>query len=305
MRGSGSCRLRLIWSACVLLVTAWVFGPLPGADGQATAGPRRAQRRPGFDAGRLPLSELLRPLPEDQGPLTDAERRALLRLLRLHAPQLHRDLIRLQRRDPAAFAQRFEEAAPRLRQLRRLCARDPALARSVLRHAENLQRLRRARAAWAASAERPQLRRRIQAQVRRLIARNLRIEAAVLDDRLRQLSEQRQERIDAWLARLEADELERAAEPPAVRELVARWLATESDEERAALTARLRRIAGDRLDREVNRLSRRLERLRKDAETEVDRRFEQWLRQAEAGGTARPSGPESQAGSRPRPERRP
>lgn len=266
-------------------------------EGGAKQMPRKAEPRPrardGQERwhdpliGRFPLANVFRPLPEDHGPLTATEQREALRFLRRCVPHVHRELMKLRRRDPVSFGQRLEDAAPRLRQLRRIFERDPELGRNIIQHAENLQRMRRARMAWRDSAEKPELRPRIHALVRRLAAQNLRIEAAVLDDRLRQLSEQRENRIDAWLQRLQADELQRAGEPPEIRDLIDRWSATRSDEERRAIAAQLRQLGTERLDREVSHLRRRLARMRENAGAEVDRRVERWLRQAEHAGRRR------------------
>jgi hypothetical protein len=231
--------------------------------------------------GRFPGGDLFRPLPEDEGPLTPGEKQELTSFLRARVPSAHRWLQELRRRDPEAFDERLREAAPRLRQLRRVFERDPELGRKFIRHAQNLERLQRARRVWPRTERASERRERIRAAVRRLIAQNLRIEALVLDDRLRQLQEQREQRIDAWVSRLRSDEINLAGEPEEVRELVRRWRGASGQKRRAELEAELRRMCGERFDREIKRLRRRAELVRESAVEEVDRRLNGWIKRAE------------------------
>jgi hypothetical protein len=246
------------------------------------------ERGPGLHLGHLPGADLFQQLPEDEGPLTPGEGLELLAFLRAHVPWVCRSLEQLGEHDPAALEQRLQEAAPRLRQLRRIFERDPELGAQVVRYSENLHRIRRARWAWR-NSEDPEARQGIRAAVRRTIAQNLRIEALVLDDRTRQLAEQRDERIEAWVDRMRSDDFDAAGESEDVRELVQAWRAAETDDERAELEAELREICAEQIDRELARLSNRAALIRENLVDEVDQRMQRWVEQAERGPRTRPA----------------
>jgi len=238
--------------------------------------------------GHLPGANLFRPLPEDEGPLTADERIELMDFLRTHVPKVHGWLEELRERDRAAFDERLQAAAPRLRQLRRIFERDPQLGQNLVRYSENKHRIWRAQWVWRKNDD-PEERRQILASVRRWTAQNLRIEALVLDDRVRQLVEQRDERIDAVVTRWQADDFDWAGESDEVRELVGAWRAAQTDDEREALADELRQISSERTDRDVARLRDRAARLRENAVDEVDRRMQRWTEQAERGPRSRPA----------------
>lgn len=262
----------------------------PRAGGGRCGQPPGGERRPGLRLGHFPGGHLFRPLPEDQGPLTPDEQRELVSFLRKHAPNMHLRLREIRARDPAAFDEHLQDAAPRLRVLRRIFARDPQLGRNVLRHAENLRRIHRARRAWRKSEPDPQARRRIYAAIRRMTAENVRIETAVLDDQALELERQRDGRIEAEFERLVSADADLAEEPPEVRELVERLQAAQEDEDLEWLYDKLRQICSERMDREVARLRNRAERLRTNAVGEVDRRLQRLTRldEREPGDYARP-----------------
>lgn len=235
--------------------------------------PRDAERGPGSPLGRFPGARLFRPLPEDQGPLTPAEQRELMSFVRECYPDAHRWLKQIQQRDPEAFQQRLQEAAPRLRHLRRIFERDPELGQNIVRYSENLQQLHHARRAWRDAELSPKQRRRIHDAVRRVIAENLRIEVAVLEDQALELEQQRDARIEAESERLLSPDLDLAEEPPEVREVIEHLLNPQEDDDLESLEDELRKICSERMDREVARLRNRAARWRENAIEEVDRRM--------------------------------
>jgi hypothetical protein len=249
--------------------------------------PGPGSERPDRHGGRFPGTRLFQQLPEDEGPLTPDERLELLAFLRAHVPGMHRALEELRARDPAKFEKRLEDAAPRLRQLRRIFERDSELGALVVQHSENLHRMRRARWAWR-TTEDPEARARISAAVRRMIAQNLRIETLVLDDRVEQLVQQRDPRIEAEIERWQSNDFDAAGESEDVRDLVEAWQAAATDEQRQALEDALRRISSERVDREIAALRDRAARLRENAVEEVDQRMQYWVEQAERGPRAHP-----------------
>jgi hypothetical protein len=235
--------------------------------------PRDAEAGPGLPLGRFPGARLFHPLPEDQGPLTPAEQRQLMSFVRECYPDAHRWLKEIQQRDPEAFQQRLQEAAPRLRHLHRIFERDPELGQNIVRYSENLQQLHHARRAWRDGELAPEQRRRIRDGVRRVVAENLRIEVAVLEDQALELEQQRDARIEAEFERLLSPELDLAEEPPEVREVIERLAAPQEDDDLESLEDQLREICSERLDREVTRLRNRAARWRENAVEEVDRRM--------------------------------
>lgn len=237
-----------------------------------TPAPAGAQP-PRDDAAGFPLADLIRPDPEDEGPVTPEEERELLQFARKHVPFVHGALAEMREASPERYRFRLETAAPRLRQLRRIFDREPALGRRILRYAENQQRIRTARRIWDESEERtPVLRRRLAAEVRPLMAENLRIELDVLDDRIRELTGERERAVDSEFRRLTREDADPAAQPDDVRELLRRYRASSDDAERAGLADRIREIGAQRVDDEVRLLRERAERMRSEAPREVDRR---------------------------------
>jgi hypothetical protein len=249
---------------------------------------QRGERRPGLRFGYLPGANLFRPLPEDEGPLTAEERVELMDFLHTHVPKVHGWLEQLRERDPAAFDERLQAAAPRLRQLRRIFERDPQLGQNLVRYSENKHHIWRAQWAWRRSAD-PEERRQILDSVRRWTAENLRIETAVLEDRANELERQREERVAAEVARWQSDDFDWAGESEEVRELVGAWRAAETDDDRAALAGELRRISSERIDHDITRLRDRAARSRENAVDEVDRRMQRWAELAERGPGTRPA----------------
>lgn len=257
--------------------------PGPGHPGP----PSRFERRPGRPRGRFPGGHLFRPMPEDEGPLAPGELRELLGFVRRHVPYVHHELRKLRKSDPTAFHERIEEAAPRLRQLRRIFERNPELGQRFVRHSENMHRIGRARQAWIDSGDDPEMRGRILLAVRRMVAENVRIETAVLADRAEQLTEEHDRRVEAEFERLQDDATDLADEPNEVRELVAALHAAQGDDEREALTGDLRQICAERLDREIAHLQEHAARMRANAAEEVDHRMKRLTRSRERGPRGR------------------
>lgn len=271
----------------------------------------REARRSWFDG--MSGARMFQPLPEDEGPLSQAEQRELEKFVKKHAPLIHDKLRQLRKRNPNVFQQRMQEAAPRLRMLRRVFQRDPRLGRMIVRYAENRQRFGRARQALRDAGDDPQARRRIAAAVRRMMAEDLRIEATVLDDRAKMMEEQRDARIESEYQRLVSPDLDLAAEAPEARELIQRLRGAETDEQREALADELWWVATDRTDREVETMRARVTRMRTHAAEEVDRRVRRFAAQADrqrpnAGGVKARQGdgpPKSGKRRGDRPRRRP
>lgn len=254
--------------------------------------------------GRMPGARLFQPAPEDYGPLTPAERRELESFVKKNAPLIYDKLKQIHKRDPEAFEQRFQESAPRLRVLRRVFEKDERLGRMIIDYAENRQRLERARDAFRRSDNDPQARRRIGAAVRRLMAENLRIEAAVLEDRVRQMDEQHDENVQAEFDRLMSPDVDLSAESPETRASV-RKLQNAQPDERQRLADELWSTTSDRMDREIETMRTRVKRMRANAPDEVDRRVQRFAaesrgRAPNAGGVRPRQGDDPPEGKRPR-----
>jgi hypothetical protein len=237
----------------------------------------------GARLGRLPGAHLFRPLPEDQGPLRAGEQEELLSFIHQHMPETYESLDQLRQSDPAAFRERLQKAAPPLRRLRRIFERDSELGQSVIRHSENVQRLRRARRAWLASEQDHQARRGIEDLMRRTVAENVAIETAVLDDQVRELDWRREARIAAEFERLTSPDADLAGEPPEVRELVRQLHEAQLKDELEWVEDELWVVCAERMDREVRALQERVERLRANAAEQVDRRMQRLTSRPERG----------------------
>lgn len=245
--------------------------------------------------GPFPLAELIRPAPEDEGPLEAGEQEELLAFAEQRVPAVYEALRRMQEDAPQRFSERMQRVAPRLRQLKRIFERNPALGRRIVRYAENQQRMHTARRIVEQGERSPAMRRRLAAELRPLMAENLRIEMAVLNDRIDDLSTRRDEAIEAELRRLTGEGHDWANEPAEVRQLLRRFRAADDDAEREAILAELRRVGAERVDGEIAHLRERLEAMRTNAPVEVDRRMRRIL---EPPGRDRPP-PHRQPDGRP------
>ena len=233
-------------------------------------------RDPSRHRGHFWGSDLFRPQPEDEGPLEPGEQQRLENFLRQHAPLLHDSLKQLRTKDPAGFEQRLQDAAPQLRRLRRIYQRDPELGQNVIKHAENLQRVRRMRRAWCESEDKPEARRGIEDEMRRIVAENLQVEILVLEDRIKEFEQQRDQRIELEYERLIAKDADLSGESSEVRELVLSLNVAGSEAEIQQLGEQLKRKCAVRTERRLAGLRDRLERIRTNTVEEVDRRMK-WM----------------------------
>ncbi len=226
--------------------------------------------------GRFPGGNLFRPLPEDEGPLEPEEQRRLVNFLRRHAPLMHESLKQLRMKDPDGFDRRLRDAAPQLRRLRRIYQRDPELGLSVIKHAENLQRVRRMRRIWRGSEGEPQARRRIENEMRRIVAENLQVEILVLEDRIDAFEQQRDQRITAEYERLTAVDADLSGESSEIRELLQSLDTADSETEIQRLEEQLKRNCAARAEHRIAGMRKRLERIEANTVEEVDRRMK-WM----------------------------
>jgi hypothetical protein len=240
----------------------------------ACAASASAQPRPpgGPEFGGFPGAELLRPLPEDEGPLQPGEADELFEFARRNVPFVHRALRRMEDLAPDEFEHRLQRAAPRLRQLKRIFDRNPQLGERIVRFAENQQRIRFAKRNWDEGERSPALRQRLTQEIRPLFAENLRIEQDVLRERLDDLTARREVQIDREVERLTADGFDPADVPADVRELLRKYRDAATESELDAARRELRRVGENRIDSEISMLRERVNRVRNDAAREVDRR---------------------------------
>lgn len=240
----------------------------------ACAASASAQPRPpgGPEFGGFPGAELLRPLPEDEGPLQPGEADELFEFARRNVPFVHRALRRMEDLAPDEFEHRLQRAAPRLRQLKRIFDRNPQLGERIVRFAENQQRIRFAKRNWDEGERSPALRQRLTQEIRPLFAENLRIEQDVLRERLDDLTARREVQIDREVERLTADGFDPADVPADVRELLRKYRDAATESELDAARRELRRVGENRIDSEISMLRERVNRVCNDAAREVDRR---------------------------------
>lgn len=268
----------------------------------ACAAPALAQPRipGGPEFGGFPGAELLRPLPEDEGPLQPGEADELIEFARRNVPFVHRALRRMEDSAPDEFERRLERAAPRLRQLKRIFDRNPQLGERIVRFAENQQRIRIAKRNWDEGDRSPALRQRVMQEVRPLLAENMRIEQDVLRERLDDLTSRREVQIDREVERLTADGLDPADVPADVRELLRKYRDAATDADRDALRRQLRRVGAERIDSEISALRERVNRMRNNAAREVDRRVGRFFDSPPHDRPPRPDRPPNDDRRRPR-----
>lgn len=265
-----------------------------GGQGRSERGPGGPHRHGGGMALGPPLFSLS---PQDRGPLVEGEEEELLALVQQHLPRFHEALERLRSHNPQRFREKLAEHAPRLRQFRRVLRYSPRIAEIIQTYAETrfrIQRIMRAlRQAHADSA----LRERGLQKLRSEIAKNVRQEIRVLEVLTESYEQHRNERIADRVAYLTAADADLIAEPTALRELVDALHAVSEGRPRDEIYRRIETAAARQVDREVEALRERVERMRGRAPEESDRRFERMVKSLEErGGRHRGRGPDQGRG---------
>jgi|GEM_PF-5130053 len=270
----------------------------PGASRPTDAGDRAGDARPAWS---LPGLNPMRPSSADFGPLTAAEERELMRFARQKLPSLYRTL---QNAPPQRRRAIITRAIPRIRQLRRLFDTDPQLARSMLRFIQNNEMLGRARRLWAQHATDASSRQRVENEVRRRIADNVRIEREILRGRVHSLSEERDALVKREVERLAQPEVDLSGEPPAVRTIVDAFRNAPEQDKPSAM-GRLRRACGRRVDAEIEHFRQRLRRMNAMPIADVVKQrvahFFNELRRPRDDSFARPRDDRAPRPDRPRP----
>lgn len=217
---------------------------------------------------------LLRPSPEDQGPLRPGEEDELLAFAREHMPRFYQLMDGVRQRSPERFRERLAEQAPRLRHLKRVFEYSPRVGRSIQAHAENLFKIHREARAWRAAApESPERERALQA-IRPLVAENVRLEADALDGLADALAARRDTRIEERVAYLTGDQADLSAGPEKLRLLVAAFQSAAAGSERDAAREQLRGAVAAQLNEELATLRQRATDMRTRADQEVDERMQ-------------------------------
>ena len=252
--------------------------PRKPPEGREEQGPRRPPRR--RPRGRALRDNPFRPAPQDQGPLRKGEADQLLRFARQRMPHVYDALRRLREQNPRRFDRRLAELAPRLRQLRRLFEEDPSLAELLVEHITHVERLNRIRMFIARNRNRPEVLRRAAGEVRRVMADLRRIETDVLQRRIQQLTKDRETLVEEDYARLTDPASDLLDEPPEIRRIVGRLRRAASDRERAAIEQQLRSVCRRRIDERIRMLRERVQRMRRNAAAEIDRRVRQFIENA-------------------------
>jgi len=243
----------------------------PASEATTNATPAEPGGRPwGSRLGQ----RLLRPSPEDQGPLRPGEEDELLAFAREHMPRFYQLMDGARQRAPERFRERLAEHAPRLRHLKRVFEYSPRVGRSIQAHAENLLKIHRAaRMLRTAAPESPERARALQS-IRSLVAENVRLEADALEALADGLEARRDARVEERVAYLTGDQADLSAEPEKLRLLVAAVQSAPPGSERDAAREKLRGAVAAQLDEELATLRQRATDMQTSADQEVDERMQ-------------------------------
>ncbi|QOJ13332.1 MAG: hypothetical protein HRU75_01195 [Planctomycetia bacterium] len=296
--------------------------PVVDAAGEQDDRPRRMRRWGGEGAPERGMLSMLRgwpmrPGPEDEGELRAGEEAELLEFTRQTLPALHAVLTEEQGRDAEQFSQRFAHMAPRLRFLRRISAAHPDAGRVLVAHAQQQFRVERCRRMLtrAFTAQMPPTfnRDRVEEELRTALVESVATEARVLRMQADAMERERDRLIEERLAAVLDPTSDPAVHPAPVRALIADIQAareaaaggstTQADE----LTALLRELLVQKMDRDVaSRRERAADQEARSAEI-VDERFAAVIAGAEADGKRmreeRGKGPGRPPGGPERPRR--
>ncbi|MGE0481210.1 MAG: hypothetical protein AB7Q17_12130 [Phycisphaerae bacterium] len=213
----------------------------------------------------------------DHAPLTDAEAAELEEFAVSTLPPLARLLRATRDREPQELRRRLARIAPQLRFLRRMTDADPRMGQLLVQHFRNNFLFQRAQNRWAQGNLPDVQRRRIEDEVRRKAAENLRLEMRILDERARVLETQREELVAQRIASLSAPDTDLTAERPDVREAVEELRAATTDEGRALAEALLHERIDFQIQDEIDTCLRRMRYVRANGEQIVERRVQRIL----------------------------
>lgn len=233
-------------------------------------GPRgeRGPRGGDFDRPHPPMAaRLLRPSPEDEGPLAEGEAETLMAFAAEYMPELHERLSRAQSDRPEAFERRFQFFAPRLRHFRRVQEQRPELFDALLEHSRLMLRMERFRGEWR-RVDSPPAERRFRQRVREFIAEKFDLETRFVEADVTARRARSDAFIDALVERaLTSERAERL--PPELREAVADY--ADADETRQEeIRATLRAFVAERFEEELSQDEAHLQRRRENAPRFVD-----------------------------------
>lgn len=248
--------------------------PPPGPGGPP---PRPGARRPGPPALDDFPGNPFHPQPQDLRPLGPNEDLALLRFARERLPQIAEPLDRIQSRNPREFRRRLEEVAPRLRMLRRLLDDDPEVGQALIRHATNLDWLRRAPRMLDEFGRDPEDRAWVLDRVRHKIRENVEIETRVIRAQLVRIEQDGARLIERQLERMFAPDGDLKGQPPPVLDAVARYWSTDDADVRRGIEEEWRQRLVRRGEERARVVREHLERLEQDAQREIEQRFQRWL----------------------------
>lgn len=231
----------------------------------------------------LPGPNPFRPLPADWGPIVEGEAAQLLEFARKNVPKLSERLEQIRLRDPADFDKRLDEAAPRLRMLKRLFAANPRIAASVVRHIDNIELVRRAMRLWLNAEDEPVRRTRIENEIRRRFSDLVDIERELAETRAAEIRTNREQILADEVARLTVPGVRLDPEPRDIRWFVEAYQVAANDADRAAAKEDLRDLLSILLDDQVEILTERAEDFARDKEKIIERRLEGFRRRATEG----------------------
>jgi hypothetical protein len=234
--------------------------------------------------GRGGPGGMFRPAPRDHRPLEPGEGERLMDFAREHALDAYRWLNRIREERPAEFPRHLQKAAPQLRHLMRIYERDPELVPIIIeraRHWRSTQRLLRG----LEKADTPELRGRIERELREHVAASVEFEIGMRERRLESRIESREDEIKRRLGVLTAPDVDLARQPDDVRALVAQFQAAANAQKRQSLEDELREVLARHVDAEIETWRQRIEGMRSRVEKIVDGKLRRLL---ESGADERP-----------------
>ncbi|MCA9243187.1 MAG: hypothetical protein KDA32_04470 [Phycisphaerales bacterium] len=230
-------------------------------------GPRRGERPGPFGGPPPPATRLLRPSPEDEGPLAEGEMDELMAFAAEHMPELHERLARGQRDRPEAFERRFQFFAPRIRQFKRVYEQRPELFEALVSHARLMLRIDQFRREWR-RVDGPPAERRFRQRLREFVAEKFDLETQFFEADLTARREHPDAFINAIVDRTLRDERSERI-PPELRDLV-REYSTADSQRQAEIRGQVREFVAEHFADELSHDEDHLRHRRDDAPRFVD-----------------------------------
>ncbi|MFO0839838.1 MAG: hypothetical protein U1D55_15105 [Phycisphaerae bacterium] len=204
---------------------------------------------------------LLRPAPDEWGPIRPGEEQRLMEFARRNMPGAYSLLTQAQQRNPQMFERRLQMIAPRLRHFERISGQYPDFARALVGGVESDQALAQAVGDFRRAPQNSPQRQPAETLLRQRIAARLDAQEQIGRQGLEILSQEREQRAAAIADQLLANPDRLPPDADEIRERIERIRSATDDAEREALESAFRTAVSQRYAQQLERMQEHVQHL--------------------------------------------